>query len=207
MPADESLRSITLACPECDLLNEVPELFPGESASCVRCDATLSRNPKNALERGLALACTAVLLFIVSNAFPFLSFGMEGVVTHTTLVSGIAGLYDEGMYFLAGAVAFTTIVTPVILLSGLLYLLLPLRLGYRLPGSEKVLAVLLRLLPWNMVEIFMIGIIVAGVKLHKMAALVPGISVWSFMLLIVVLALITTVVEPRLIWERLQAIR
>lgn len=207
MSDDASLRSIMVACPDCDLLSQVPELSPGESAACVRCDATLSRNPKNLVERSLALAFTAVLLLIVSNVFPFLSFGMEGVVTHTTLVSGIRGLYGEGMYFLAAIVAFTTIVTPAVLLTGLLYLLVPLRMGRRLPGSERVLGVLIALMPWNMVEIFMIGIIVAGIKLHKMAALVPGISVWSFMALIIVLACITFAIEPRVLWERLQANR
>ena len=80
-------------------------------------------------------------------------------------------------------------------------------MGRRLPGSERVLGVLIALMPWNMVEIFMIGIIVAGIKLHKMAALVPGISVWSFMALIIVLACITFAIEPRVLWERLQANR
>jgi paraquat-inducible protein A len=207
MSTDASLRSIVVACPDCDLLNQIPELSPGESAACARCEASLSRNPENTIERGLALTFTAVVLFFVSNAFPFLSFGMEGVVTHTTLVSGIVSLYTEGMYFLAAAVAFTTIVTPLFLLSGLLYLLWPLQVGRRLPGSERLLGWMLRLLPWNMAEIFLIGIIVAGVKLHKMASLVPGISVWSFMALIIILTLITTTFEPRVIWERLERLR
>lgn len=207
MSADQILEPIVVACPECDLLNQVPELAPGESASCVRCDATLSRNPKHGLERGLALTLTAIMLFVVANVFPFLSFGMEGVVTHTTLVSGIVGLYQQGMVFVAGVVAITTFIVPTLILAGLLYLLLPLRAGHCLPGSERVIIWMMHLGAWNMVEIFMIGIIVAAVKLYKMAALVPGVAAWSFMLLVFVLAWLGTTIDVRVLWSRLESAR
>jgi paraquat-inducible protein A len=58
-----------------------------------------------------------------------------------------------------------------------------------------------------MVEIFMIGIIVAGVKLQKMAALEPGLGAWAFILLIFVMAAIGTSLEPRVLWERLESAR
>jgi paraquat-inducible protein A len=207
MSDDESLQPILVACPDCDLLNQLPELAPDESASCVRCDATLSRNPKNSIARGLALTWTAVILFAIANVFPFLSFGKDGIVTHTTLVSGIISLYHEGMYFLSGAVGFTTIVVPVIFLTGLCYLLLPLSFDRTLPGAAFVCRWLLRLRPWNMVEIFLIGIIVTAVKLHKMADLVPGLSAWAFLILVFVLTWIHATLEPRLMWERLEATR
>lgn len=207
MSTDQILKSILVACPECDLLNQVPELAPGESASCVRCDATLSRNPKQGLERGLALTLTAIMLFVVANVFPFLSFGMEGVVTHTTLVSGIVGLYQEGMVFVAGVVAITTVIVPTLILAGLVYLLLPMRSGHCLPGSELVIRWMIHMRAWNMVEIFMIGIIVAAVKLHKMAALVPGVAAWSFILLIFVLAWLGTNVDVRVLWSRVESAR
>ena len=53
----------------------------------------------------------------------------------------------------------------------------------------------------------MIGIIVAGVKLHKMADMTPGLGVWAFMLLIFVMAAITAALEPRVLWERLEDAR
>ena len=184
MRKEQSLLPITVACPHCDLLNRVPPLAPGDAACCVRCNATLSRNPRNSIERGLALTCTAIILFLIANIFPFLSFGMEGIVTHTTLGSGIKSLYAEHMYFLAAVVAFATIVVPTVILTSSLYILLPLRMNRRLPGAEQLLRWTLRLGPWNMVEIFMLGIIMAAIKLHKMAALVPGLSAWAFVALI-----------------------
>jgi len=207
MSDDQTLHPIVIACPDCDLLNQLPALAPGESASCGRCDATLSRNPKDGIEHGLALTWTAIMLFVVANVFPFLSFGMEGVKTDTTLVSGIVGLYQQGMYFVASVVGVTTVIVPAVVLTGLMYLLLPLQSGRRLPGAELLLRWMIALRPWNMVEIFMIGIIVAAVKLYKMAALVPGVAAWSFMLLIFAFAFISAKVDVRVLWERLETAR
>jgi len=207
MSINETLQPITVACPDCDLINRVPALAEGESAACVRCEATLSRNPPNSFNRAIALTFTAIMLYAVTCTFPFLSFGEAGIVAHTKLFSGIIGLYQQGMYFLAGAVTFTTVVVPVFLLGGLCYLLLPLRRNVRLPGAARVLRLMLQLQPWNMVEIFMIGIIVAGVKLQKMAALVPGEGAWAFIVLIFVMAAIAISLEPRVLWERLESAR
>jgi paraquat-inducible protein A len=207
MPIDDVLQPITVACPDCDLINQVPALAPGESASCVRCDATLSRNPPNSIARGIALTFTAIVLYAITCIFPFLSFGKAGIVAHTKLFSGIIGLYEEGMYFLAAVVSFTTVVVPVFMMAGLCYLLLPLRADLRLPGAERILRWILNLQPWNMVEIFMIGIIVAGVKLQKMAALQPGVGAWAFIVLIFVMAAIAVSLEPRVLWERMERAR
>jgi paraquat-inducible protein A len=204
---DDLLQSVTMACPDCDLINQVPALAPGESAHCVRCEATLSRNPPNSINRGIALTFTAIILYAITCTFPFLSFGEAGIVSHTKLFSGIIGLYEEGMYFLAAAVTFTIAVVPVFILTGLCYLLLPLRLNLRLPGAANVLRWMLNLGPWNMIEIFMIGIIVSGVKLQKMAALEPGFGAWAFMVMIFVMAAITASLEPRVLWERMEGAR
>jgi paraquat-inducible protein A len=207
MPVDDTLQAVTMACPDCDLINQVPVLAPGESAECVRCEASLSRNPKNSINRGIALTFTAIILYIITCTFPFLSFGEAGIVAHTKLFSGIIGLSQQGMYFMAAAVTFTIAVVPIFILTGLCYLLLPLRLNLRLPGATFVLRWMMNLRPWNMVEIFMVGIIVAGVKLQKMAALQPGLGAWAFMLLIFVLAATSLCLEPRVLWERLERAR
>jgi paraquat-inducible protein A len=205
MAKQELLQEITIACPDCDLLNRVPALAPGESASCGRCEATLSRNPANCIRRALALTFTAVLLYAVACIFPFLSFGKAGIVVETHLVSGIIGLLHQDMHFLAAAVAFTTVIVPIFMLSGLCYVLLPLLYNRRLPGAAMIYRWLQRLEPWNMVEIFMIGIIVAAVKLAKLATLSPDLAAWAFMALIFVIAGIFSILEPRVVWEKLEA--
>ena len=87
-----NLQAITVACPDCDLLNQVPELAPGESANCYRCNCRLSRFAPNCLDHVLALNLTAILLYAVACYFPFLSFGKGGIEVETHLITGIVGL-------------------------------------------------------------------------------------------------------------------
>lgn len=204
MTALSRLQAIDMACPDCDLLNRVPELAPGESANCSRCDCILSRFPPNCIDRVLALNFTAIVLYIIACYFPFLSFGKAGIEVDTHLVSGIIGLADQGMYLLAAVVSFTTVLVPSFVMFGLCYLLIPLRHNRRLSGASAIFRWLMRLEPWNMVEIFMIGIIVAAVKLHKLADLSPDLAAWAFMALIFVIAWIFNTLEPRIIWEKLE---
>ena len=49
--ADTSL----IACLHCDLLQRLPELAPGASARCPRCDKELWRHREDSLNRTLAL--------------------------------------------------------------------------------------------------------------------------------------------------------
>jgi paraquat-inducible protein A len=53
-------------------------------------------------------------------------------------------------------------------------------------------------------EIYMIGILVALVKLGKMATVVPGLSVIAFGILIFVIAAAFSALDMHLVWERLE---
>jgi paraquat-inducible protein A len=58
--------------------------------------------------------------------------------------------------------------------------------------------------PWSMMEIYLLGILVAIVKLGKMATIVPGLAVLAFGLLIFVLAFAISSVDAHMVWERLE---
>jgi paraquat-inducible protein A len=55
-----------------------------------------------------------------------------------------------------------------------------------------------------MMEVFMLGILVAIVKLMDMATIVPGLALWSFVLLMLVLAGAVASFEPESVWEHLE---
>ena len=53
----------------------------------------------------------------------------------------------------------------------------------------------------------MLGVLVSLVKLASMAEMVPGLALWSFALLIVVLAGAIASLDPRVVWSRIEVIR
>ncbi len=194
-----------IACHECDLLHRIP-LREGVScvSRCRRCNALLHRGVENSIDRTLALTLAGLILFIVANSFPFLTFKMQGQETQTTLISGVIGLYEEGKWEIALLVLMTTVVVPLTQLLIQLYIYVPLKLN-RIPW---LIAPVFRfaggLQPWSMMEVFLIGIIVALVKLLGMAQIVPGVSLWSFALLIVTLAAAAVNMDPRVVWDRVE---
>ena len=192
-----------VACPDCDLLNRLD----GPAAAtllCARCGAVLRRHRPNSIDRTLALVVAALLLFTLANAFPFLAMQTGGLVQETTLLSGVQELWRQGLRLLAALVFCTCVLVPAAQLTGLVTILLPLRLGRRPPpGAARILRLVQAAAPWGMMEVFMLGILVALVKLGHMATIVPGVSVFSFAALIVVMAAAFSTLDPVLVWARL----
>ena len=89
----------------------------------------------------------------------------------------------------------TTILAPFLQLAATLYVMLPLKFGARAPAAKLVFRLLHRVQMWSMMEVFLIGILVALVKLGDMAEIIPGLALWSFAVLIVVLAITNVYVK------------
>ena len=196
-----------IACHECDLLQREASLPRGGVARCGRCGAELYRQHPDSLERTLALTAGAVFLFVLANSFPIIGLALQGQVIHTTLFNAVRTLWDQVMKSVAALVFVTTIAMPALQLFALTYLLLPLRLG-RVPAYfAPVFRMLQAVRPWGMVEVFMLGVLVSLVKLAHLAGVVPGIALWSFATLMLVMAAVTAVFDPRALWERAGAAR
>jgi paraquat-inducible protein A len=193
-----------IACHDCDLILRVDAVPEGNIAKCSRCGAVLHQHKRDSLERTLALTVTGLVLFVVANVFPFLGFKLGAQVHETVLITGVLELYHQGMWILATVVLVTTIVMPAAQMTGLLYVLIPLRLN-RMPWKlREVFRFIQSLRPWAMMEVFMLGILVSIVKLAKMATIVPGIAVFAFMALIFILAASLAVLDPHAVWERIK---
>lgn len=193
-----------IACHECDLLQRLPEHQGSYVARCPRCNALLHRGVENSIDRTLALTLAGVILFAVANAFPLLAFKLKGQVTQATLISGVLDLYQTGKWEIALLVLLTTIVVPLLELVILLYVFLPLKFN-RVPWKlATVFRMAQNLSPWSMMEVFLIGIIVAIVKLVGMATIVPGTALWAFALLIITLAAAAANMDSQVVWDRVE---
>jgi paraquat-inducible protein A len=191
-----------VACHDCDLLHRLGEIPEGSAALCGRCGGLLRKRQRKTIERTLALVLGAAMLFVVANSFPFLSFDMRGQETQTTLVTGVRDLWSQGKPELAALVALTIFAAPLIQIGILLYVLLPLHFG-RVPWRmTHAFRFLRRVEPWSMMEVFMIGILVAIVKLMDMATIVPGVALWAFVLLFLLITAAVSSLDPHAVWER-----
>ncbi len=191
-----------VACHECDELQRLPAERERGRVRCLRCGCVLHHAGRDAIAAPLALGLAALVLFVLSNAFPLLDFGLHGRHDSTYLLAGIRELFNQDMPLLASVVLFTTIIAPLLHISLLIYLYLPLALGRRPPAFAKALRLVQTILPWSMLEIFLLGVLVAGVKLAEQATIVAGPAAWSLGLLVFVLSAAATQVHPQRLWER-----
>jgi len=191
-----------MACHDCDLLQRIPPVPEGSAALCRRCGALLIKNKPKSFQRPLALLFAAVILFVMFNAFPFLTFKKGGLEHQTHVITGIRQLADQGMEALAILVAINLLIVPGLHLLASLYVLVPVSLNHRAPGMFRVFRYLRLLQPWHMVEIFMLGVLVSLVKLAKMAQIVPGVAVYSLTAFIFIMAAASAAVDPHEVWER-----
>ncbi len=143
------------------------------------------------------------MLFIVANIFPFLRFEIGNQSTQTTLFTGVREFYSQGIWLLAVLVFFTSILAPLLQLLLMLYVFLPIKFGRLARQTKLAFRVLQHIRDWNMIEVFMIGILVALVKLTKMAVIVPGIAMWSFVALIFLVTGASSSIDGRIVWRQL----
>lgn len=196
-----------IACHECDLLHHRRPLPRENKARCRRCGAFLYAHHPQTVERTLALSLTGLILLVIANITPFLSLESQGTVLETTLVTGTIILSRQSMTGVALLVLLTSMLVPGLLLGALVYVLGSLRRGIRFPCIRRVFRMALMLRPWSMTEIFLLGILVSIVKLAKLASIIPGIALFAFLVLVFVLAAVSTFLDPRTIWERIDTWR
>jgi paraquat-inducible protein A len=191
-------------CHECDKVHRTQSLPNYGVAKCIRCGAVLYRHKPNSLDRTLALTIAALILFVTANIYPFLVLRLEGRQQETLLFTGVRDLYDYGMWELSLLVLLTSIVIPLIHILGMLYVLLPLKFN-RLPWKlALIFRIVQGLRPWGMMEVYMLGVLVSLVKLSGLATIVPGIALYSFALLILLMAGSAASLDPRVVWKRLE---
>lgn len=191
-----------MACHDCGLVHHVRPLRAGGAASCTRCGAVLYRHKPDSIDRALMLTLAALILFVVANSFPFLTFQLEGRATTSTLMTGVIQLYEDGMWPLALLVFGATILVPLAKLLATTYVLLPLRLRRRVPGLASVFRATEVMHPWAMMEVYLLGVIVAYVKLSDLAKLELGIALFAFVALILVMIAAELALDPRAVWDR-----
>lgn len=193
-----------IACHDCDLLQKEVDVASGAAAHCVRCDAVLYRQSSREPAWILALVIAAGILFFIANYFPIVALELQGNRTTTTLLGMVYALAAQGRGIVAFMVMVTTIVIPAIEIVAMSILLFSLRIGRLLPGMAILLRWLEAFRPWNMAEVFLLGVLVSLVKLVQMATIEAGVALWSFAAMVLLLFAAYASFSSRDFWRALE---
>lgn len=189
-----------IACEGCDTLHVRADLRRGDLARCRRCAAVLDRHPGSQHQRILPLTVACLILFAIANIFPIVQIDVRGVGSQTSLLGAVIVLSSEGRATVALLVLATTILFPLVQLTVLFYLLMPSRRSGPPAGFDWLVRSIQSLRPWGMIEVFLLGVLVAIVKLASIATVVPGIALWAFVILTFLLTAVLSY-DPRRLWD------
>jgi len=193
-----------VACPDCDLLQTIPELPPGDKARCARCGCTVASHSTDPIERPLALGIAALLALAVANVTPLMGLTAVGRHASTTILGGAWQMWLAGEEIAALIVAFCAAIAPI----GYVLCLIAVLLAARQPPAPRWAGRLLgwaeRMEPWAMIEVMMLGILVALIKIAELATVEARLGMYAVAALVVLFPAIQVSFDAESIWERMQ---
>ena len=195
------------SCHECGLHVNLPILNTGEKALCPRCSFVLTTKHKNAINRILAFSVSAIIFLLVSIPFEFLSFKAQGLENKLTITQSIDFLFSHNYGILAIIQLLTIFIIPLLILCSLIYVLSFLKKEKLPPYGDKLLTLIFFLLPWAMVEIFLVGVLVSLVKILAMADIGLGPSFISLSLFALLMTAVVMHIDKHEIYSLFNKIK
>lgn len=186
-------------CPQCDLLFSLPKMRSHQSAYCPRCQAKIRDGRDWSLTRLGAMAVTMLLLMPFAWGEPLLHIYLLGIRIDANVMQGIWQMTRQGDPITAAMVLFCVAGAPLILVTSIAYLWFGNILGMNL---RPVLLMLAKLKEWVMLDIYLVGIGVASIKVQDYAFLQPGVGLYAFIALVILSILTLSHLNIEQLWER-----
>ncbi|HKU48113.1 MAG TPA: paraquat-inducible protein A [Burkholderiales bacterium] len=194
---------VVASCPTCGLVQAVEPLRPGTVAECIRCGSFIeARRSERSLEVTAALTLAALILYVPANVYPITKMYLYGAYSESTVWDGVVLLMKDGQWFVAVIVFLASMVIPLVKLAGLFSLVVTARMGWgrRLRSRTQLYKFIDAVGPWAMLDVFLLAVLVALVKLRTLATILPGPGLTAFCAVVVLTILASATFDPRLIW-------
>ncbi len=190
-----------IICPRCHTLHRKIRLKDADAAYCDVCENMLYTRHENLLDKGLAISVATLITFIMASSFAIVRIEINGIWQDLTLPFVFVTLFKEEFWVVGLIVSFLIFFVPLlyIVIYTFVMLLFRIRRGYE--TTRRLLIFLAELRKWNMVEIFLISVLVALVKLIGYAEIVIGTSFWALAAFIVLDIYLTKRLRLADLWD------
>jgi paraquat-inducible protein A len=191
----------TVACATCGLVQRVNEPPVGFAAECARCDGVILERRVAGPEVTAALTLAALILYIPANVYPILRMSYYGAYSESTVWDGVVTLARQQEWLVALVVFLASIVVPLVKLAVLFFLVA----SARTSRWQRLRTSLYRFIdvigPWAMLDVFLLAILVALVKMGEIATVLPGPGLLAFAGVVILTIVASASFDPRLIWN------
>jgi paraquat-inducible protein A len=200
-------RERIVCCNVCGQVQQVESLPSGAALECCRCGSIIEERRRQGVAATAALALAALILYVPANLYPILTMSQYGLYSESTVWDGVITLAQSNQWFVAIVVFLASIVIPLFKLMGLFFLAITARLRTkRWPHTRTRIYKFIDVIgPWAMLDVFLLAILVALVKLGQLATVMPGPGLLPFTCVVVLTILASRTFDPKLIWENAES--
>jgi paraquat-inducible protein A len=196
-----------VTCLTCGQAQRMPEPEPGTVVECCRCGQRITRHKTlGSLHYTAAFSLAALILYLPANLYPILRMQFYGAYSESTIWDGCVTLFQDGEWLVATIVFLASILIPLFKLLGLFFLTFSTR--HASPHRRRQRTWIYRVIevigPWAMLDVFLLSILVALVKLKQLATVLPGPGLLAFTAVVVLTILASASFDPKLIWREAQ---
>ena len=168
-----------IICEYCDSVYERQTLGTHERAHCQRCGALLDRRPWLGVDHLLALSATAGMLLAFICFYPILHIYTRDQKGSANLIEAVLALFEGPISLMGITSAFALVLVPATQVGLLVWLLAFARKRRHAPGFRSCMRLLEVLRPWSMLEVFLLGALVAVVKLTGRIDTAPAMGLFA----------------------------
>lgn len=190
-----------MVCEHCDAVYRQRHLSRAEVARCQRCNAVLDRHQMLGLDGQFALILAAGIVFLIANVSPIVIVSLGSSHEQSTLWGAVIAMWNDDSQIVAVIAAMTLFFFPLTQILVFGWLLAFARRGERAPGFRPAMVALHYVRPWSMIEVFMLGTLVAVVKASSYFTVVPGAGIWSYGVLTLLITVFASH-DARKLWTK-----
>ena len=195
-----------VSCHSCHLLSRAPSPKDTRAALCPRCGASLHQRKPNSIARTWALVLAALIFYIPANVLPITLTTSMGKVQADTIISGVIYFMVSGSWHIALVILIASIFVPLLKILALSYLVISVhrKSSWRPHDRTRLYRITEVVGRWSMLDIFVIAILVALVKLKSLATIEAGPAAVFFAAVVVITMFAAMSFDPRLIWDEME---
>ncbi len=189
-----------IICSHCHKVHKRVKLPSKKVAKCSSCGTILYTTVEDTMNRAIAFALTALILFLIVNFFPILKVTITGVTSVLTIPQMLRLLFENGFFLIGSILLVVLIVAPLTVLLSFILLGILSNLKISMSFARKIILFLIISRAWAMVDIFAVSILVALVKLFGYAQIHFGVAFYALILFVTVDLFFLKIIRPAELW-------
>lgn len=195
-PTASALAQGLQGCPICTSVGSA------DATQCGVCGSRLHAKWDESIQHTWAWLLTSILLYIPANFLPIMHTNFLGTVSQNSILGGVMELWSHGSYPIALVIFVASILVPLGKFIVLGWLCLSVQFGsaFALPQKTRLYRITEFVGRWSMIDVFVVGILVALIQLGTIMTILPGAAATAFAAMVAATMFAANAFDPRLLW-------